>query len=45
MPYSRATPSNGLTAVSGVAHLEGGWIVVVFYYFEHSTLYAYAVLN
>jgi hypothetical protein len=37
-----ATPSNGLTAVSGVAPLEGGWLVAVFYDIEHPTPYNYA---
>jgi hypothetical protein len=47
MPYTStpcglATPLNGLTAVSGVAPLETGRLVAVFYDFEHPTLYAYA---
>jgi hypothetical protein len=39
MPCGWPTPSNGLTAVSEVAHWEEGWLVVVFYHFEYPTLY------
>jgi len=36
-------PRNGITAVSGVAHLQGGRPAAIFYPYRHPTQYAYAI--